>query len=197
MTASNYDRDFYQWTRDQADLLRSGRLAALDVEHLVEELEGMGARERRELTNRLKVLIAHLLRWHCQTQLRSRSWDATDGRIDAAEGGTSHCPASPSWSPSPRSTSAPWKITSPSSCTAQAQVTVADLLARFPAEQGLGSVIGYLAIGVRKGVVSEGTEGVAWRGLDGVERAARIPRIFFVRAESHGADTGGRAHGTW
>ena len=77
MTASNYDRDFYQWTRDQAELLREGRLGALDVEHLVEELESMGARERRELTNRLKVLIAHLLKWHCQPQLRSRSWDAT------------------------------------------------------------------------------------------------------------------------
>ncbi len=77
MTVSNYERDFYQWTCDQADLLRSGRLAALDVEHLVEELESMGARERRELTNRLKVLIAHLLKWQCQPQQRSRSWDAT------------------------------------------------------------------------------------------------------------------------
>jgi hypothetical protein len=77
MTASNYDRDFYQWTRDQAELLRRGRLAALDVEHLVEELESMGARERRELTNRIKVLIAHLLKWQCQPRLRSRSWDAT------------------------------------------------------------------------------------------------------------------------
>ena len=77
MTVSNYERDFYQWTRDQADLLRTGRLNALDVEHLVEELENMGARERRELTNRLKVLIAHLLKWQCQPQLRSRSWDAT------------------------------------------------------------------------------------------------------------------------
>ena len=37
----------------------------------------MGARERRVLTNLLKVLIAHLLKWHCQPQLRSRSWDAT------------------------------------------------------------------------------------------------------------------------
>lgn len=77
MSASNYDRDFYQWTRDQADLLRGGRLTALDVEHLAEELESMGARERRELTNRLKVLIAHLLKWQCQPELRSRSWDAT------------------------------------------------------------------------------------------------------------------------
>jgi hypothetical protein len=77
MTTSTYEQDFHQWTRDQAEHLRSGRLSALDVEHLAEELDSMGARERRELTNRLKVLIAHLLKWHCQPQLRSRSWDAT------------------------------------------------------------------------------------------------------------------------
>jgi len=76
------------------------------------------------------------------------------------------------------------------------QVTVADLLARFPAEQGLGSVVGYLAIGVREGVVSEATERVAWRGQDGVERAARIPRVFFLRANAHGTGRGGRDHGT-
>jgi hypothetical protein len=77
MTNSTYERDFYQWTQDQADLLRNGRFSALDVDHLVEELESMGARERRELKNRLKVLIAHLLKWQYQQHLRSRSWRAT------------------------------------------------------------------------------------------------------------------------
>ena len=48
MTASTYDQDFHQWTRDQAEHLRSGRLSALDVEHLAEELDSMGARERRD-----------------------------------------------------------------------------------------------------------------------------------------------------
>lgn len=37
----------------------------------------MGARERRELTNRLKVLLAHLLKWHHRPESRSRSWRAT------------------------------------------------------------------------------------------------------------------------
>lgn len=77
MSSSSYDRDFHAWTREQADMLRSGRLAALDVEHLVEELESMGSRERRELTSRLKVLLAHLLKWQYQPQRRSRSWEAT------------------------------------------------------------------------------------------------------------------------
>ncbi len=62
-------------------------------------------------------------------------------------------------------------------------VTVADVLAAYPAEQGLGSVVGLVALGVRHGTVSEQTEQVAWEGADGAARRARIPRIFFTRAE--------------
>jgi hypothetical protein len=57
--------------------LRRGHLTAIDVDHLVEELETMGARERRELTNQLKVLLAHLLKWRTQPERRGRSWRAT------------------------------------------------------------------------------------------------------------------------
>jgi len=65
----------------------------------------------------------------------------------------------------------------------RAQVSVAEVLAAFPAEQGLGSLVGYMALGVRHGVVSSAWDRVCWRGLDGVERAARIPRIYFVRGK--------------
>lgn len=74
---SSYEHDFYRWTQEQADLLRQGRLSAIDVDHLIEELETMGARERRELINRLKVLLGHLLKWRYQPERRSRSWRAT------------------------------------------------------------------------------------------------------------------------
>jgi hypothetical protein len=67
---------------------------------------------------------------------------------------------------------------------ARGQVTVAELLREYPAEQGLGTVVGYLALGVRDGIVAEGADRVSWRGRDGIERAARIPRIYFV----NGAD---------
>lgn len=77
MTISSYDRDFHAWSQEQADLLRVQRFAEIDVDHLIEELEAMGARERRELISRLKVLLAHLLKWQFQPQLRSRSWKAT------------------------------------------------------------------------------------------------------------------------
>lgn len=77
MAISSYEQDFYAWSQEQADLLRGRRFEALDMDHLIEELESMGARERRELTNRLKVLLAHLLKWQYQAHLRSRSWAAT------------------------------------------------------------------------------------------------------------------------
>ncbi|MEA3639382.1 MAG: DUF29 domain-containing protein [Lamprobacter sp.] len=77
MTTTGYEQDFHRWTQEQACLLRSGQYAALDIDHLAEELESMGARERRELTNRLKVLLAHLLKWQHQPERRSPSWRAT------------------------------------------------------------------------------------------------------------------------
>jgi len=61
------------------------------------------------------------------------------------------------------------------------QISISAVLSRYPAEQGLGSVVGYLALGSRHGVVSERSETVAWEGLDGVARQARIPCVYFVR----------------
>jgi hypothetical protein len=72
-----YKTDVLAWAHEQAALMRSGQLAALDIEHLAEELETMGASQRRELKNRLAVLLQHLLKWRFQPDHRSRSWEAT------------------------------------------------------------------------------------------------------------------------
>jgi len=69
---------------------------------------------------------------------------------------------------------------------ARGQASVAELLAEYPAEQGLGTVIGYLSLGLRDGIVAEGTERASWRGPDGIERSARIPRVYFVLGADHG-----------
>ncbi|WP_295426553.1 DUF29 domain-containing protein [uncultured Thiodictyon sp.] len=37
----------------------------------------MGAKERREVMNRLDVLLAHLLKWEHQPDHRTSSWDGT------------------------------------------------------------------------------------------------------------------------
>jgi hypothetical protein len=72
--ASLYERDFYAWANEQAGLLRAGRLAEADIAHIVEEIESMGRSERRELVNRLTVLLLHLLKWRFQPALRGNSW---------------------------------------------------------------------------------------------------------------------------
>jgi len=74
---TTYSQDFHAWTQEQAALLRAGHFTELDIQHLTEELESMGARERRELTNRLAVLLAHLLKWQYQPQRRGNSWRLT------------------------------------------------------------------------------------------------------------------------
>jgi hypothetical protein len=76
-TTTLYAQDFYAWTQQQAELLRSGKVDELDVENLLEEIESLGRQERQELRNRLGVLLGHLLKWRYQPEARSRSWTGT------------------------------------------------------------------------------------------------------------------------
>lgn len=62
------------------------------------------------------------------------------------------------------------------------QCSIGNVLERFPAEQGLGSVVGCVALGSRHGIVIAGRdESVHWRGEDDEERRARIPLIHFLK----------------
>ena len=78
-TPSNpsYEQDYYLWFADQARLLRAGIWQQIDVEHLAEELEDMGKREKRALRSRTVVLLAHLLKYKVQPERRSPSWHGT------------------------------------------------------------------------------------------------------------------------
>jgi len=72
-----YDQDFHAWALQSAELIRTGQLEQLDLEHLAEEVEDMGANKQQQLENRLRILLSHLLKWRYQPHLRSRSWEAT------------------------------------------------------------------------------------------------------------------------
>ncbi len=80
---SDYDTDFLQWTERQAALLRrraAGELAndaGLDWTNLAEEIESVGASQKREVRSRLMLICQHLLKWRYQPEYRSRSWEAT------------------------------------------------------------------------------------------------------------------------
>lgn len=71
---NSYEKDFYSWTQEQAELLKNGRFSELDIDNLIEEVESMGRSEKRELESRLSILLLHLLKWKYQEVRRSRSW---------------------------------------------------------------------------------------------------------------------------
>ncbi len=74
---SLYDHDYVAWLEEQVAHLRAGRLTALDVHNVAEELESLMKSERRQLENRLEVLIHHLLKWDHQPHQRANRWRAT------------------------------------------------------------------------------------------------------------------------
>jgi hypothetical protein len=65
-----YEEDLYAWSQEQIALLRARRADRLDWAHLAEEIEWMVGRDRRELRNRLRIVLLHLLKW----QGRGASW---------------------------------------------------------------------------------------------------------------------------
>ena len=61
-TADLYEEDFYLWTEVQADLLRARRCEALDLENLIEEVEGLGDAKKSAVLSNATVIVEHLLK---------------------------------------------------------------------------------------------------------------------------------------
>lgn len=57
-----YNQDFLAWIEDISAKLKAKDFASLDLENLIEEIDGLGASQRRELLSRLTVLLKHLLK---------------------------------------------------------------------------------------------------------------------------------------
>ncbi|NOS87336.1 MAG: DUF29 domain-containing protein [Methylococcaceae bacterium] len=72
-----YEHDFYSWIQHHVALLKDSRFDEMDVNNLIEELEGMAKKDERELVSRLIILIAHLLKWQYQPNMQSNSWQSS------------------------------------------------------------------------------------------------------------------------
>lgn len=72
-----YERDETAWLEAMSGLIRSGHLDEIDRTNLAEYLADMARRDRREVTSRLSILIAHRLKWRHQPERRSGSWRGT------------------------------------------------------------------------------------------------------------------------
>jgi hypothetical protein len=69
-----YETDFNLWLEETALLLKEEKLDRLDIENLLEEIEGMSRSEKDAIESNLIRVLQHLLKWNYQPQKRSPSW---------------------------------------------------------------------------------------------------------------------------
>jgi hypothetical protein len=76
-----YEKDFALWIEDTVNKLKARNTEDLDWENLIEEIESLGARDRRELESRLTTLFEHALK-RCYVPLSDcyRGWEVTISR---------------------------------------------------------------------------------------------------------------------
>jgi hypothetical protein len=65
-----YNQDFYTWAMATAKLMRQKKWHEIDWDAVIEEIEGLARRDKRELASRLELLVMHLLKWCAQPQGR-------------------------------------------------------------------------------------------------------------------------------
>jgi hypothetical protein len=69
-----YETDFNSWIQEHITLLKESRFNEIDSQNLIEELEDLIRRDKRELEAYLFVLIAYLLKWQYQDVYRCNEW---------------------------------------------------------------------------------------------------------------------------
>ncbi len=69
-----YLEDYGAWIAAQIELLRDGQFDELDIEHLLEEIEGLSRSDFDAFRSAIRIVLIHMLKWDIQTDYRSRSW---------------------------------------------------------------------------------------------------------------------------
>lgn len=75
-----YDRDYYLWIKTTIDQIKDRDFNLVDWDNLLEELESLVKSDKRELENRLTVLVEHLLKlayWEAERENNARCWRNT------------------------------------------------------------------------------------------------------------------------
>ncbi len=74
---SLYDTDFVEWTAHTAEMLRSGRIEEIDIEHLAEEIEDLGKSDRRGVSSQLRRMLLHMVKQRMQPERDGSSWESS------------------------------------------------------------------------------------------------------------------------
>ncbi|ACK70981.1 protein of unknown function DUF29 [Gloeothece citriformis PCC 7424] len=82
-----YERDFYQWTIEQAQALREQKLEAIDWINLTDEIESLGNEQLHAVESYLKQLIPHKFKLqYVNDQYSRKGWeDEIDNFLDEIE----------------------------------------------------------------------------------------------------------------
>ncbi|MFN5967464.1 MAG: DUF29 domain-containing protein, partial [Pseudanabaena sp.] len=62
LDTSLYEADFLLWTEATVAKLKARDFDHIDLENLIEEIESLGRSEKKEVRNRLKTLLEHLIK---------------------------------------------------------------------------------------------------------------------------------------
>lgn len=69
-----YLEDYGSWITAQIELLKDGQFDELDIEHLLEEIEGLSRSNFDAFKSAIRIVLIHMLKWDIQTDHRSKSW---------------------------------------------------------------------------------------------------------------------------
>ncbi len=69
-----YLEDYGAWVLAQVELLRDGQFDELDLEHLIEEVEGLARSDFNAFKSAIRIVLIHMLKWDVQVDYRTRSW---------------------------------------------------------------------------------------------------------------------------
>lgn len=74
---TDYNKDFYQWTKKQSKILKNRDYIDLDIINLVEEIQSLGKRDLRALKSQFIVLLLHMLKIRHQPNKKTKSWESS------------------------------------------------------------------------------------------------------------------------
>ena len=76
-TNNLYERDYYLWLSQTAQLISEGKFDEIDTVNLIEEIEDMGRSEKKAVKSNLIVVLLHLLKYKYQPSKRTNSWKSS------------------------------------------------------------------------------------------------------------------------